>query len=93
MSEWMGYALLFESMLDSVLNARDKYLRPGGAVLPDRASIHVAGVNQKALGLGFWKVGRGFRVWGSSVGRWGEGSGMGHVDGSLIFGWIPHIVI
>ena len=24
-SEWMGYALLFESMLDSVLYARDRY--------------------------------------------------------------------
>ena len=29
-SEWMGYFLLFESMLDSVLWARDKYLAPGG---------------------------------------------------------------
>ena len=29
-SEWMGYALLYESMLDSVLDARDKYLAPGG---------------------------------------------------------------
>lgn len=27
-SEWMGYFLLFESMLDSVLFARDKYLTP-----------------------------------------------------------------
>ena len=25
-SEWMGYALLYESMLDSVLFARDKWL-------------------------------------------------------------------
>lgn len=25
-SEWMGYFLLYESMLDSVLYARDKYL-------------------------------------------------------------------
>ena len=24
-SEWMGYALLFESMLDTVLNARDRW--------------------------------------------------------------------
>ena len=29
-SEWMGYFLLFESMLDSVLYARDKYLKPDG---------------------------------------------------------------
>jgi hypothetical protein len=26
----MGYFLLFEAMLDSVLWARDKYLAPGG---------------------------------------------------------------
>lgn len=31
-SEWMGYFLLRESMLDSVLYARDKWLKPGGAL-------------------------------------------------------------
>ena len=30
-SEWMGYFLLYESMLDSVIWARDKYLSPGGS--------------------------------------------------------------
>lgn len=29
-SEWMGYALLYESMLDSVLVARDRFLRSNG---------------------------------------------------------------
>ena len=38
-SEWMGYALLYESMLDSVLDARDKYLRAGGYMLPDVARV------------------------------------------------------
>ena len=33
-SEWMGYALLFETMLPSVLEARDKWLRPGGPCYP-----------------------------------------------------------
>ena len=28
-SEWMGYFLLYESMLDTVLYARDKWLKPG----------------------------------------------------------------
>ncbi|KAF8121227.1 S-adenosyl-L-methionine-dependent methyltransferase [Boletus edulis] len=32
-SEWMGYALLYESMLDSVLLARDRFLRPNGGVM------------------------------------------------------------
>ena len=31
-SEWMGYGLFFESMLDTVLYARDKYLKPDGIV-------------------------------------------------------------
>ena len=29
-SEWMGYALLYESMLPSVLHARDKWMVPDG---------------------------------------------------------------
>jgi len=36
-SEWMGYCLLYESMLDCILWARDKYLVKGGKLLPDRA--------------------------------------------------------
>uniref|UniRef100_A0A8C5CLT6 Protein arginine N-methyltransferase 6 n=1 Tax=Gadus morhua TaxID=8049 RepID=A0A8C5CLT6_GADMO len=35
-SEWMGYALLHESMLNSVLYARDKWLKPGGLMLPSK---------------------------------------------------------
>lgn len=38
-SEWMGYCLLYESMLSSVLTARDKWLKPGGAILPDTATM------------------------------------------------------
>jgi hypothetical protein len=32
-SEWMGYFLIYESMLDSVLVARDKYLNSNGVSL------------------------------------------------------------
>lgn len=39
LSEWMGYCLLYESMLSSVLFARDRWLKPGGAILPDTATI------------------------------------------------------
>lgn len=41
-SEWMGYALLHESMLNSVLYARDKWLKPGGLILPSRAELYIA---------------------------------------------------
>lgn len=43
-SEWMGYFLLYESMLDTVLYARDKYLAPGGLIFPDKATIFLAGI-------------------------------------------------
>lgn len=33
-SEWMGYALLYESMLDSVLVARDRFLKLDGVMAP-----------------------------------------------------------
>ncbi|KAG2066288.1 S-adenosyl-L-methionine-dependent methyltransferase [Suillus decipiens] len=39
-SEWMGYALLYESMLDSVLRARDRFLKPeGGVMAPSQCRI------------------------------------------------------
>jgi len=43
-SEWMGYFLLYESMLDTVLYARDKYLARGGLIFPDKATIFMAGI-------------------------------------------------
>ncbi|KAK9454961.1 S-adenosyl-L-methionine-dependent methyltransferase [Dipodascopsis uninucleata] len=62
-SEWMGYFLLYESMLDTVLVARDKYLVPGGLIFPDRASIHLAAIEDgeyKEEKIGFWKDVYGF---------------------------------
>ncbi|MCJ1455345.1 hypothetical protein MMC28_005700 [Mycoblastus sanguinarius] len=44
LSEWMGYFLLYESMLDTVLYARDKYLVSGGLIFPDKATIFMAGI-------------------------------------------------
>ena len=43
-SEWMGYFLLYESMLDTVLLARDKYLKKDGLLFPDQASIYLAAI-------------------------------------------------
>lgn len=43
-SEWMGYFLLYESMLDTVLYARDTYLSPGGKIFPDKATMYVAAI-------------------------------------------------
>ena len=43
-SEWMGYFLLYESMLDTVLYARDNYLTHGGKIFPDKATMYMAGI-------------------------------------------------
>ena len=41
-SEWMGYFLLFESMIDTVLFARDKWLRKDGFIFPDKFNLNMA---------------------------------------------------
>jgi hypothetical protein len=41
-SEWMGFYLLHEGMLDSVLVARDKFLKDGGLLFPESATIYLA---------------------------------------------------
>ena len=46
-SEWMGYFLLYESMLDCVLWARDKYLAADGLMFPDRAVMYLASIEDE----------------------------------------------
>ena len=46
-SEWMGYCLFYESMLDTVLFARDKWLKPGGLMFPDRATLYVTAIEDR----------------------------------------------
>jgi len=45
--QWMGYFLLYESMLDTVLLARDKYLAPDGLLFPDKATIYLAAIEDQ----------------------------------------------
>jgi hypothetical protein len=48
-SEWMGFYLLHESMLGSVIWARDRWLKEGGLVLPSRARIFLCPVSMNNL--------------------------------------------
>ncbi|KAI1143475.1 protein arginine N-methyltransferase 1 [Hypoxylon sp. FL0543] len=62
-SEWMGYFLLYESMLDTVLYARDRYLAKDGLIFPDKATIFVCGIEDgeyKDEKIGFWDNVYGF---------------------------------
>ncbi|KAG0614089.1 hypothetical protein M758_6G150400 [Ceratodon purpureus] len=43
-SEWMGYFLVRESMFDSVIHARDRWLKPSGMMYPSHARMFLAPV-------------------------------------------------
>jgi len=63
LSEWMGYFLLYESMLNTVIYARDRWLKPGGVLLPDKASLYIAGIEDadyKNEKVEFWNNVYGF---------------------------------
>ena len=56
-SEWMGYALLYESMLDSVLHARDRFLRPDGVMAPSQCRMMLGLCDASEIfkdRIGFW---------------------------------------
>ncbi|KAG6555892.1 hypothetical protein Mapa_002534 [Marchantia paleacea] len=62
-SEWMGYFLLFENMLNTVLYARDKWLVPNGVVLPDKTSLYLTAIEDadyKNEKIDFWNSVYGF---------------------------------
>eukprot|EP01060_Flectonema_neradi_P026406 TRINITY_DN3536_c0_g2_i1.p1 TRINITY_DN3536_c0_g2~~TRINITY_DN3536_c0_g2_i1.p1 ORF type:complete len:340 (+),score=55.00 TRINITY_DN3536_c0_g2_i1:64-1083(+) len=57
-SEWMGYFLLYESMLNTVLWARDNLLVPGGKIFPDKSTMHICGIEDesyKKAKIDFWE--------------------------------------
>ncbi|KAF4373445.1 hypothetical protein F8388_021083 [Cannabis sativa] len=57
-SEWMGYMLLYESMLGSVIIARDRWLKPGGLILPSHATLYIAPVthpDRYSESIDFWR--------------------------------------
>ncbi|XP_038998803.1 protein arginine N-methyltransferase 1.1-like [Hibiscus syriacus] len=62
-SEWMGYFLVFENMLNTVLYARDKWLVNDGVVLPDKASLYLTAIEDadyKDDKIEFWNNVYGF---------------------------------
>ena len=62
-SEWMGYCLFYESMLDTVLFARDKWLVKGGIMFPDRATLYVCAIEDRPFKeerFDFWDEVYGF---------------------------------
>lgn len=74
-SEWMGYALLYESMLDSVLVARDRFLKPDGLLVPSECRIMLAlcsGEEIRKERIEFWSDVYGFEMGVMAESVWGE---------------------
>ncbi|KAI9313043.1 S-adenosyl-L-methionine-dependent methyltransferase [Dichotomocladium elegans] len=64
-SEWMGYFLLFEAMLDSVLVARNRWLAPNGIMAPSHCRILMAALDDEDLKndrCNFWDDVYGFKM-------------------------------
>lgn len=64
-SEWMGYCLLYETMLNTVLYARDRYLVPNGLIFPDKATMYLSGIEDgqyKSEKIDFWDNVYGFNM-------------------------------
>ncbi|KAJ5594775.1 uncharacterized protein N7459_000983 [Penicillium hispanicum] len=64
-SEWMGYALLFEAMFDSVIYARDRYLAHDGLMVPSHATLRIAPFADPdfiASHISFWHSVYGFKM-------------------------------
>ena len=56
-SEWMGYFLVYEGMLDTIITARDRFLKPGGLMMPSKAVIKLAALSDQSLydkHVSFW---------------------------------------
>lgn len=69
-SEWMGFYLLHESMLDSVLYARDHFLKDDGLMFPSEARLYAAPCELKELykeQVEYWSQVYGFDM--SAVGK------------------------
>ncbi|KAI3382449.1 hypothetical protein SNEBB_006689 [Seison nebaliae] len=64
-SEWMGYCLLYESMLNTIIFARDKWLKDDGALFPDRASLFITAIedrNYRDEKINWWKNVYGYNM-------------------------------
>lgn len=64
-SEWMGYCLLYENMLESVIIARDKWLAEDGLMFPDKANMFILGIEDyeyRTAKIDWWDNVYGFKM-------------------------------
>ena len=65
LSEWMGYFLLFESMLNTVIYCRDKWLKSDGIIVPNEAIMYLTAIQDDEYEeefINFWEDVYGFNM-------------------------------
>lgn len=64
--DWIGYALLFQSIIDTVIFARDKWLKkPGGLIFPDQGKLYMVALEDskhKNNSINWWSDVYGFNM-------------------------------
>lgn len=84
----MGYFLLYESMLDCVLWARDKYLKKGGLMFPDRAVMFLSTIEDEEYfdsKINFWDEVYGYDM--SCIKKWAQREPLvEHIDAKNVNG-------
>jgi hypothetical protein len=61
----MGYFLIYERMIDSIIYARNKFLKPNGLMLPSKANMYMApqcAMNKYTDKFNFWEDCYGFKI-------------------------------
>lgn len=64
-SDWMGYSLFYQSIIDGIIFARDKWLKPDGLIFPDRAKLHITAIednSRKNNKINWWSNVHGFNM-------------------------------
>lgn len=62
-SNWMGDCLLHRCLLPAIIVARDRWLRDGGTIFPDHATLYIAGSSHRLIRdtvQRFWRQVYGF---------------------------------
>lgn len=70
-SDWMGSCLTFDSMLPSIITARDRFLKPDGVMFPSTARMVIDGIQDaeyRAKKIGFWDDVYGFKY--NAIKKW-----------------------
>ena len=67
---WCSYCLFWDAVISEVIYARDKWLRRGGKIFPNRATLHIAALKKEEYGrqLDWWDHGKS-KVWSDCTNR------------------------